>query len=709
MQMRLRAAVTTAAISLLTAFLSGCGTIGSSTPNVAGTFQVNGKLHGGQQPVSGATIQLYAASATTNAGMATPLLTQPRTTDLLGNFSITSDYTCPASNPLVYIVATGGNPGLATNGTVVNNSALAMMSLLGTCNDLLAAGDYQYIFINEFSTIASVQFLGAFMTDYAHVGSAANNPNALAGAFQSFAYEVDVTTGQYQGGPSELYVTDLQVNTLANIIAACINSNGTGNPCSTLLTDTSSTDTVTAALHMVKSPGTNTAALYSLVPAGPPFQPYFSSVPSDFTTIVGYPLPANVLAGALDSNGQIWLYTGGYSYNTVTDTSTDLPGTITVYNNNFSPIFTITQATTAPGPGGLYYPTTLTADAHGHVFATNANNTISEFAADFSAVSPATGWSTGVTTTFSPSGPGNGYVDGSADIGTIAIDATGSVFGETPYGSSNCYFETNPSGVVDTPAGNICTTIGANFRDITTDGAANIWLQGSSIIAKADTSGNLAVTAPTSKGCFYPTQNISHSSNQELADEAVTIGLLYDHVNGHLVGRSETGVGAITDAGAAVFCTYGTAMPALPVYRSTSTTPGDAYSAGSAVVVTGALDGAGNYFFVTGSTASTGVVGNVPDTFTGTATYSAFLGEISPTGAVLTPYNASTKVYGLQPSGFGTNATATSTNTAISPTGNESAFLLGVDKYGNIWGEDILNGNIIKITGGLATANIVNY
>ena len=162
---------------------SGCGAATTDTVAASGTFHVIGQLHGGQQPISGSNIQLYAANSTTNAGAATALLTKTVTTDAGGSFSITGDYTCPVSNPLVYIVATGGNPGLP--GSSVNNSSIAMMSLLGTCNNLFAAGDSAFAYVNEFTTVASVQFIASLMTGYANVGSAPNNPAALAGALRA--------------------------------------------------------------------------------------------------------------------------------------------------------------------------------------------------------------------------------------------------------------------------------------------------------------------------------------------------------------------------------------------------------------------------------------------------------------------------------------------------------------------------------------------
>ena len=624
MQKRLLAVVATASLSVVSLLVSGCGAATTDTVAASGTFHVIGQLHGGQQPISGSTIQLYAANSTTNAGAATALLTKTVTTDAGGSFSITGDYTCPVSNPLVYIVATGGNPGLP--GSSVNNSSIAMMSLLGTCNNLFAAGDSAFAYINEFTTVASVQFIASFMTGYANVGSAPNNPAALAGAFESYANEVNVTTGQYQGGISQLPVTGLQVNTLANILAACVNTDGTGTPCSKLLADTGSTDTVSAALHMVQSPGNNTADLYSIIGPTPPFQPYFSTVPSDFTTIVGYTLPDNILAGALDSNGHIWLYTGGYSYDTVNNTSTDNPGVITVYDNNFTPMFTIALATT-PVSGGLYYPTSLSADAQGHVFAVNANGTISEFGAAGNAISPAGGWPTGITTVFTGTGPGNGYIDSTPNIGPLVADNSGQLFGGAPYTSGNCYFAMSTAsgnaGTVDTPTGgNICISVLAStVNTFTSDGFGDIWIMGGSAIAKANTSGILVSTAPASQGCFYLASNLGGNFTTD-GFESITQSLAYDHVNGQLWGRSETGVGAVKNNGTAVFCDYGPTMPALPEYSSTSTTPGDPYSAGGALMTGGVLDGAGNFFFITGSTAASGVVGNSSGTFTGSATYS---------------------------------------------------------------------------------------
>ncbi len=682
--------------------LSGCGITqpGASSEGQKSTLAVSGKLHGGQQPVSGATIQLYAASSTANQGASTPLLTAPVITATDGSFSITGDYTCPASNPLVYVVATGGNPGLP--GTV-NNPQLAMMALLGVCSTLQANAATTYTFIDELTTVASVQAVASFMTDYAHIGAAPSNPNGLSSAFDSATSLVDFSTGQFQGGGGAVDIPEVSMNTLSNIIAACINSSGgssgSGTPCGQLLSLTNTTtDTITAVLHVTQTPGQNTTQLYNLIASNPPFQPFFTTVPTDFSSTVGYTIPTNIAGGTLDSNGHIWLYTGGYNYNTVTDTSTDSPGYITVYDNNFNQLFTV-----QPGTGGLYYPDSLVPDANGHVFAINANNTVSEFASNGAAISPSNGWSTGITPNFSPTASGDGFSYNENQVSPIAVDKLGNIFGATPYayGSTQCYVELNSMGNISTPSGNFCSGSGiSSFDDIATDGLGSAWVLGYPTIAKVDTNGNLAATAPTSVGCFNPTGSGAGTTTENI---------LYDHYNNQLWGYSELGAGTITDSGAAVFCDYGsTTLPVSASTRSTSTTPGSAFSASSRLISNAVLDGQGNLWFVTGGVVQSGTVVNAsPRTFTGTVTYSSYLSGVSPTGALLTPYNAANGTYGLQPAGLGTNATASVTNGSAAAAGI-SASLLGVDNNGNLWAADILTNRLFKISG-VAKANTVNY
>src|SRR5271155_2258824 len=111
----------------LSLLICGCSTQ-RNAPQVIIPHGVHGLVHGGQQPVTGSTIQLYAVGNTGDGSAATPLLSPAPVTDANGGFNISGTFNCPSPSSLVYIVATGGNPGLATGS---NNPALSLMAALG--------------------------------------------------------------------------------------------------------------------------------------------------------------------------------------------------------------------------------------------------------------------------------------------------------------------------------------------------------------------------------------------------------------------------------------------------------------------------------------------------------------------------------------------------------------------------------------------------
>jgi len=132
---------------------------------------IQGMVHGGQQGVSGSTIQLYTVGATGNGSAATPMLTQLVTTDANGSFGISHDYTCGqnsigssvTSSNQVYLVASGGNPGQAAG---TNNTALVMVAALGSCSNLAST---KFISVNELTTVAAAWALRAGPTSHARL------------------------------------------------------------------------------------------------------------------------------------------------------------------------------------------------------------------------------------------------------------------------------------------------------------------------------------------------------------------------------------------------------------------------------------------------------------------------------------------------------------------------------------------------------------
>lgn len=91
------------------AVLTGCGFTGSVTAPQA-PVALRGTVHGGQQPVSGSSVQLYAAGISGVGSTAQPLLGNPVQSDDDGSFSIPASYRCPSASSQIYVVARGGSP-----------------------------------------------------------------------------------------------------------------------------------------------------------------------------------------------------------------------------------------------------------------------------------------------------------------------------------------------------------------------------------------------------------------------------------------------------------------------------------------------------------------------------------------------------------------------------------------------------------------------
>ncbi|HEV2645607.1 MAG TPA: choice-of-anchor D domain-containing protein [Acidobacteriaceae bacterium] len=249
---------------------------------------MRGSVHGGLLPVTGATIQLYAVGTTGDGSPATPLLSTATVTDASGYFDLTGLYTCPAGNPLIYVVATGGNPGVSAN-----NPNLSLMATLGSCSSLTASTS---IVINELTTVAAVYALAPFISSPTAIGSAPNHSAAMAAEFNLSAEFVDTTLGTSPGTavPAGTTVPIAQINTIADILATCIEStggtSGDGSPCGTLFALTTppttpatspATNTIAALLNLANNPTLNTSALFALVTPSTPFQPVQTIPPPD--------------------------------------------------------------------------------------------------------------------------------------------------------------------------------------------------------------------------------------------------------------------------------------------------------------------------------------------------------------------------------------------------------------------------------------------
>ena len=287
-------------------------------PQTTSTVAANlhGRVHGGQQPVGNSAIQLLTVGTSGDYTTAQNLLTAPVSTDANGNFSITGLYTCPA-NSQVYLLATGGNPTPTTT-----NPNLTLIAALGPCASLTITTE---VVLNELTTVAAVAALAPFMHSPTALGSASYDATSLAADFTSAAALVSPYTGVAPGNgiPAGSSSPVALINTLGNILSACINSTGgtagDGTSCGTLFAlstppnapaNTIPADTVSALLLILNHPTLNTAALLNLAPSAPPFQPTLSAAPASYTVKL-IPPPATVTRSllTLPDNGPSSLYT----------------------------------------------------------------------------------------------------------------------------------------------------------------------------------------------------------------------------------------------------------------------------------------------------------------------------------------------------------------------------------------------------------------
>jgi polygalacturonase len=300
-------------------------------------LSIAGSVHGGQPPVTAATIQLYAVGTTGDGSPATPLLTTTVTTsdgsqnttnsnanagngfNMLpaGSFTITGDYSCSGSTD-VYLVSTGGNPGLPPG---TNNNALALMAALGPCSSLSSATN---VSVNELTTVGSVAALANYMTSYSAIGSGMADASNLQAAFTTVNQYTDTSQGIVPGPglPAGSYASSFEIQTLGDALSACINSSGgvagDGSSCGTLFTNTTPsggpapTNTIGAALNIINNPALNTCAIYNLVPGSPPFEPTLSSCPSSWTLPISS-LAVTVSGTSTVTIGQTAQYTAAVS------------------------------------------------------------------------------------------------------------------------------------------------------------------------------------------------------------------------------------------------------------------------------------------------------------------------------------------------------------------------------------------------------------
>lgn len=539
-----------AALCVAGALLAGCG---SSTPGQPGVA-LQGRVFGGQQPVSGASIKLYAAGSSGVGAGATDLLApHVVSTDASGFFNITGDYACPSSTAQVYLAAEGGNPGLAAG---TNNSSLLMVAALGDCDNLTSATN---ITVDEVTTVAAAWALSQFLGAGGMIGASSTNATGLRNAFAVASNLVNTSTGLAPGAslPSGAVMETAKLNTLADVLAACVNSAG-GAACSTLFTAATTSggapsNTLDAALNIVRNPGSNIAAVFNAAPAQGPFQPQLAAAPHDWTMSISYSGGGLNIPGslAIDSLGEVFVanYFGGavskFSPAGVAASATGFPGSglsesygiavdgsdhvwvtneqsVTAANNHhsgsmseFSPAGVELSGYGYTG-GGIYYPVAAAADTNGEIWVADYGSSAATLLAnDGSAISGSSGYAasqlaftsavavdsshnawfavqTGVGKV-TPAGVVSSFSCCSEPSG-IAVDASGNVWIADYLGSA--VVEMTANGTV---ANRVTLSNGnAGPQGIAFDGAGNVWTSNYYGNTLGEVSGSATMLSPTS-------------------------------------------------------------------------------------------------------------------------------------------------------------------------------------------------------------------
>jgi len=437
LKLTIPALLTLAVSILLTACGGPVGGGGSAQPTA-----FSGTAYGGRQPISGSSVVVYGAGI--NAGDA-PTELGATTTDSSGTFNVSIT---PPTGQIVYVVITGGNAG---NGS--SNPAIKLMTIAGAyCTSGSAGCSFPSIVnINELTTVASTAVLQDYInfvpcnstniTGNTQTGTCVSVPGAndmakMAGTVGNLVNIVSGQAGDFltsNTGIASLQTTQQKLNTLADILAACVNSSGnTSSACTNLFkaainnpSDTLKATDLIAASPVINAKGT---ALFALLPTPAIFTPVLAAAPSDWTV-----------------GGQRYAYTANQSDSTV---SSFRLGVINGSLDNDVP-----GSPFATGSG----PASVTVDPSGHYayVANRYDNTVSAYTlgsdGTLSANGPvvATGASP-VSVTVDPSGRYAyvaNYSDGSVSAYTIGSDGTLSANGPVvATGSGPISVTVDPSG-----------------------------------------------------------------------------------------------------------------------------------------------------------------------------------------------------------------------------------------------------------------------
>lgn len=298
--------------------VTGCGMGPTASGPAPGTLVqgMKGVIHGGQNPVGSSKVSLMAVG-TGGYGQGETQLSTTTSAPVTGLFTLPS-HVCPTPDSLVYVQAVGGDSGTGSNG------AIHLAAVLGKCSTVSAATEVD---IDEVTTVAAAYALAPFAKlatiNGLHIGTSATNIAGLNNVAGPANNLVDYSSGLARGTSdiAGLVLPTPLINTLADILAACVNTGSSGSAsCVKLDTNTTAngfvpSDTFEAAISIAQNPGANVASLLTLSSATAPFQPTIPAAlsPQDFSVAIGYNGSGIATYGAIDvaidAVGNAWIST----------------------------------------------------------------------------------------------------------------------------------------------------------------------------------------------------------------------------------------------------------------------------------------------------------------------------------------------------------------------------------------------------------------
>lgn len=619
-----------AALSLSSCvLLAGCSA--SFSPNAAspGTAsagaRISGSVHGGRQPIAGAHIFLFAAGTSAPAGpgvaastanQSVSLLTSSSasgyattldssgdaasnptfgdyyvTTDAAGRFNVGGEYACTPGSQ-VYLYSLGGDTGSGSA-----NSAAGLLAVLGQCPASgTMASVTPNVAVSEVSTVAAAYALAGYATDATHISSSGSTAalTGIANAFANASMLYDVSGNTNNGaantsipGNATSVVASGSVNSLANSLAACVNSSGPSSPqCADDLFDvvrsegasgTVATETATEAIYIAHHPGAAVSTVFNnAVAIGQPWQPALTAAPNDWTMGVslfdaGISAPFGV---AIDAQGNSFIYgrkivgfspqgldltPGGFapagSFSNGVQAAVDNSGYVWAASWDLSKVFEYwganATAPTTPGTligtfngGSLYEPLWPSIDANGNIWVGNGRFNINVY---YGSSAPA-GHNPG-DVLFS------GAVGGGMFAGRYSLqDFRGDVWFGHDNGLSQ-YCSTNPGCTLGAAltASSLIPTGAYVFYPTALDAQGNLWATGlgTSTVVKAWGFNAVTPNSPGDVAGTYTGGGLDDPLGIAVDGSGNVWALNYDYANRVSLGLS-TSVSEFTNAGVAL-------------------------------------------------------------------------------------------------------------------------------------------------------------